>query len=49
MSETLPVSHPDPAGGQARLEVSLVGVTQQAHNVSVSLNGQNLGTVGLQQ
>jgi hypothetical protein len=45
VSETIPVSHRDGGGGQARLEVSLVGVTQQAHTVTVSLNGQNLGTV----
>jgi Peptidase family C25/Calx-beta domain len=45
VSETLPVSHPDLSGGQARLEVTLVGVTQNAHDVSVTLNGHNLGTV----
>jgi hypothetical protein len=45
-NEILTISHLDSAsGGQARLEVSLAGVTKQTHNVSVSLNGQSLGTI----
>jgi hypothetical protein len=34
-----------PAGAQAQLEISLVGVSSQAHHVQVTLNGQALGTV----
>jgi hypothetical protein len=48
-SETLPVSRLDVAaaggGAQARLEVTLAGVTKQAHSVQVNLNGQSLGTI----
>src|SRR5436190_24242187 len=46
-NETLTVNHLDPAasGAQARLEVTLVGVTKQAHNVLVSLNGERLGAI----
>ena len=45
VSETLPVSHADASGEDANLEVSLVGVSLQAHHVQVSFNGTNVGTM----
>ena len=39
------VPSPDPSATTARLDVSLQGVTQQAHAVSVALNGQQAGTL----
>jgi hypothetical protein len=49
VDETLPISNRDPiaaaAGAQAHLEVSLVGVSLQAHLVRVSVNGTEVGTI----
>lgn len=44
--ETLTINHPDVASAtQARLEVSLVGLSLQNHHVRVSFNGQDVGTI----
>ncbi|MCU1267767.1 MAG: hypothetical protein JWM21_4085 [Acidobacteria bacterium] len=45
VSETLPVNHVDATGGDAELEVSLVGLSLQSHHVRVSFNGTDLGIV----
>lgn len=48
-SSTLPVTNLDPAalqaGTPAQLEVALQGVTNQAHQVKVKLNGTEVGTI----
>ena len=45
LSEVMPVTHIGPTTGNARLEVTLQGVTTGAHIVRVIFNGSDLGTM----
>ena len=44
-TEAVPVNNLDTTGGDAQLEVSVVGVSLQAHHVRVTLNGTEVGTL----